>query len=169
MKPTLRLFAIHQITTSLQWTYNLNLRTRWYPSLDESNRMKSAYFTIHSGKNPPPQNGCRLKSVFFIKINTGFTSSTFPIQPDFSQNQPASITLNTGSPWTLHMGQEPWPWNCEGPKKSKCPKAVPQRTSNIMWCGHRSSSGVWSHMWLGRQPNSISANFHSCRSSHMIE
>ena len=32
----------------------------------------------------------------------GFTSSTFPIQPDFSQNQPAAITLNTGSPRTLH-------------------------------------------------------------------
>jgi hypothetical protein len=32
---------------------------------------------------------------------TSFTSSTFPIQPDFSQNQPAVITLNTGSPRTL--------------------------------------------------------------------
>jgi hypothetical protein len=28
--------------------------------------MKSAYFTIHPGKNPPPPNGCRLKSVFFL-------------------------------------------------------------------------------------------------------
>ena len=38
---------------------------------------------------------------FFFQ-NTGFTSSTFPIQPDFSQNQPAAITLiNTGSPRTL--------------------------------------------------------------------
>jgi len=27
---------------------------------------KSAYFTIHLGKNPPPQNGCRLKSVFLF-------------------------------------------------------------------------------------------------------
>jgi hypothetical protein len=50
--------------------------------------MKFPYFTIHPGKNPPPQNGCRLKSVFFIFKSTGFTSSTFPIQPDFSQNQP---------------------------------------------------------------------------------
>jgi hypothetical protein len=33
--------------------------------------------------------------------STGFTSSTFPIQPDSSQNQPAAITLNTGSPRTL--------------------------------------------------------------------
>jgi hypothetical protein len=62
--------------------------------------MKSTYFTIHPGKNPPPQNGGRLKSGFFVK-STGFTSSTFPIQPDFSQNQPAAITLNTGSPRTL--------------------------------------------------------------------
>jgi hypothetical protein len=37
---------------------------------------------------------------------TGFTSSTFPIQLDFSQNQPAAITLNTGSPRTL-------PWTLE--------------------------------------------------------
>jgi hypothetical protein len=29
--------------------------------------MKSAYFTIHPGKNPPPQNGCQLKSIFFSK------------------------------------------------------------------------------------------------------
>jgi hypothetical protein len=40
-----------------------------------------------------------LKSIFFL--STGFTSSTFSIQPDFSQNQPATITLNTGSPRTL--------------------------------------------------------------------
>jgi hypothetical protein len=31
---------------------------------------------------------------FFFK-STGFTSSTFPIQSDFSQNQPVAITLNT--------------------------------------------------------------------------
>jgi hypothetical protein len=29
--------------------------------------MKSACFTIHLGKNSPPQNGCRLKSVAFPK------------------------------------------------------------------------------------------------------
>ena len=70
--------------------------------LDESNRLKSVYFTIHPGKNPPPQNGCRLKSILFIYFkSTGFTSSTFPIEPDFSQNQPATITLNTGFPRTL--------------------------------------------------------------------
>jgi hypothetical protein len=62
--------------------------------------MKSTYVTIHPGKNSPSQNGYRLKSVFFLK-GTGFTSSTFPIQPDLSQNQPAAITLNTGSPRTL--------------------------------------------------------------------
>jgi hypothetical protein len=65
--------------------------------------MKSTCFTIHAGKNPPPQNGCRFKSDYSFK-SIGFTSSTFPIQPDFSQNQPAAITLNTGSPWTLHGG-----------------------------------------------------------------
>ena len=63
--------------------------------------MKSAYFTIYLGKNAPPQNGCRLKSVFLCCKSTRFTSSTFPIQLDFSQKQPAAITLNTGSPGTL--------------------------------------------------------------------
>jgi hypothetical protein len=63
--------------------------------------MKFAYFTIHLDQNPP-QNGCRLKSVFvFIFKSTGFKSSTFPIQPDFPQNQPAAITLDTGSPRSL--------------------------------------------------------------------
>ena len=70
--------------------------------------MKSTYFTIHPGKNLPPQNGCRLKSIFFVK-STGFTSSRFPIQPDLSQNQPAAITLNTGSPRTLEE------WDADSP------------------------------------------------------
>ena len=39
---------------------------------------------------------------FFLLVKiTGFTSFTFPIQLDFSQNQPAIVTLNTGSPQTL--------------------------------------------------------------------
>ena len=29
--------------------------------------MKFVYFTIHPGKIPPPQNGCRLKSLLFLK------------------------------------------------------------------------------------------------------
>jgi hypothetical protein len=98
MKQKLCMFPNHQTDVSLQQTNNLNLRTSSYPAMDESNRMKSAYFTIHPGKCPPPQNGCRWKSIF---LNTGSTSSTFPIQPDFSQNQPASITLNTDSSGTL--------------------------------------------------------------------
>jgi hypothetical protein len=44
MKPKLRLFAIHQTTTNLQQNDNLNSRTKWYPILDESSQMKSAYF-----------------------------------------------------------------------------------------------------------------------------
>ena len=59
MKLKLCMFAIYRTATSLQRTNNLNPRTRWYPVLDESNWMKSTYFTIHPGKNPP-QNGCRL-------------------------------------------------------------------------------------------------------------
>ena len=60
--------------------------------------MESAYFIIYPGKNPPPQNGSRLKVRSTFLKSTDFTSSTFPIQTDFSQNQPAAITRNTGSP-----------------------------------------------------------------------
>ena len=38
--------------------------------------------------------------LFYFK-STNFTSFTFSIQQEFSQNQPAAITLNTGSPRTL--------------------------------------------------------------------
>jgi hypothetical protein len=75
--------------------------------------MKSAHFTIHLGKNPPPQNGGQLKYVFFfLEKNIGITSSTFLIKLDFSQNQLAANTLNSGSPRTLlratsHLSQEP--------------------------------------------------------------
>ena len=93
MKQKLRLFAIHQTATSLQRTNNLNPRTRWYPALDESNRMKSAYFTIHLGKNPPPQNGCRLKSVFFLKHR--FHIFHFP-------NSTGLFTKPTGHHYTKH-------------------------------------------------------------------
>jgi hypothetical protein len=96
MNQKLRMFAIRQTATSLQRTYNLNPRTIWYPTVDESKRMKSACYTIHLSKNPPPKNACWLKSFFFK--STGFTSSTSPIQPGFSQNQPAAITLNTDFP-----------------------------------------------------------------------
>ena len=119
MKQKLRLFDIHQTTTSLRRTHNLNPRTKWYPGLDESNRMKSTYFIIQPAKNPPPQNGCRLKSRFFFFKSTGFTSSTFPIQPNSPQNQPVAITLNTGfSPdigvWpplhTQRNSEDGWIW-----------------------------------------------------------
>jgi hypothetical protein len=55
---------------------------------------------IHPGRNPPPQKWL-LVEIRFVFKSTGFTSSTFPIQPDFPQNQLAAITLNTGSPRTL--------------------------------------------------------------------
>ena len=57
--------------------------------------MKSFCFIIYPGENPSPQNGLSVEIHSFFK-SIGFTSSTFPIQPDFSQNQPAAITLNAG-------------------------------------------------------------------------
>jgi hypothetical protein len=62
--------------------------------------MKSTYFTIHPGKKSSSSKWLPVEIRFFFQ-STGFTSSTFPIQPDFSQNQLAAITLNTGSPHTL--------------------------------------------------------------------
>ena len=65
----------------------------------------------------------------------------------------------------LHTtSQEPWPWNRESPKESV--QRPSQHTSKIMSCGHIPSSVVWSHMWLGPQPNASSMNFYSYESSH---
>jgi hypothetical protein len=94
MKQKLRLFAIHQAVTSLQRRDNLNPRTRWYPALDESNRTKSAYFTIRPGKNPPPQNGCRLISGFFFQKHR-FHILHFP-------NSTGLFTKPTGRHYTKH-------------------------------------------------------------------
>ena len=41
--------------------------TRWYPTLDESNRMKSAYFTTHPCTNPPPQMVAGWNLFIFLK------------------------------------------------------------------------------------------------------
>ena len=89
----------------------------WYLTLDELNQMKYAYFKIHPDNYLPPHNNCQLKSALFVSIlfcfvlfclNIGFTSSIFPIQSDFSQNQLAVITLNTGSPRTLIQSHLRW-------------------------------------------------------------
>jgi hypothetical protein len=73
--------------------------------------MKSAYLTIHPGKNPPPQNDSWLNSFFPQTKSTDFTSSTFLVQPDFSQNQPAAITQNTGSPQTSFGKEKEEEWS----------------------------------------------------------
>ena len=41
--------------------------------------------------------------------------------------------------------------------------------SKIMWCGHGSSSVVWSPYVPGPQPNAISMNYYSCGFSHTIK
>jgi hypothetical protein len=43
-----------------------NNEAKAYPTLDESNQIKSPYFTIHPDKNSP-QYDCRLKSISFLK------------------------------------------------------------------------------------------------------
>jgi hypothetical protein len=67
---------------------------------------------------------------------------------------------------TSHTSQEPWPWNCESPKESV--QRLSQDTSKLMYCGHRSPSVVWSHMWASPQPNALSMNFYSYGFSYMI-
>jgi hypothetical protein len=56
--------------------------------------MKSAYITIHLGKNPPPQNGCRLKS-FFIILKYRFHILHFP-------NSTGLFTKPTGRHYTKY-------------------------------------------------------------------
>ena len=68
-----------------------------------------------------------------------------------------------------HFTHEPRPWspNCESPKESV--QRLSEYTFKIMYCGHKSSSVMWSHMWPGPQPNAITMNFYLCKSSHMIK
>ena len=74
-------------------------QTGWNPSISQFIHVKIILLKMVPDWNP-----------FFFK-STGFISSTFPIQPDFSQNQPAAITLNTGSPRTLMWREKKkWKW-----------------------------------------------------------
>jgi len=67
-------------------------------------------FQNSSGKYPPPQNDCQLKSSFFLKKKTPVSHPPLSqFKPDFSQNQSAVITLNTGSPRTLGNALQPSP------------------------------------------------------------
>ena len=43
---------------------------------------------------------------FFFKKKLRFHILHFPIQPDFSQNQPAAITLNTSLPGHWHRDRD---------------------------------------------------------------
>ena len=62
---------------------------------------------------------------------------------------------------TSYTSQEPWPWNCESPKE--VPKGRPKALPKSCCVEHGPSNVVWSHMWLGLQPNAISIIFYSCR------
>jgi hypothetical protein len=55
--------------------------------------LKFAYFTIHAGKNPPPQNGCRLKSIFFSKA---------PVSHPHFPNSTGLFTKPTGRHYTKY-------------------------------------------------------------------
>jgi hypothetical protein len=97
MKQKRRVFAIHRTATSLQRTYKINPRTRRYTALDESNRMKSVYFTIHLGKNPPLQESKWLHvEILFLHIY--FKKHRFHI-PHFP-NSTGLFTKPTGRHYT---------------------------------------------------------------------
>jgi hypothetical protein len=68
---------------------------------------------------------------------------------------------------TSHTSQEPWPWNCESPKEN-CPKAIPTHLQNHVVWSQTLKCSVKSYV-PGPQPNAISMNFYSCRSSRMIK
>ena len=63
----LRQFANTKPLQAYKWTTNLNPRTVWYPTLDESNRMKSVYFTIHPGAKPSSSKWLLVEIHFFYK------------------------------------------------------------------------------------------------------
>ena len=86
------MFAIHQTVTSLQRTYNIHPRTKLYSTLDEPNRMKSTYLTIHPSRNPSPQNRCRLKSVFLFYFPFWKAPVSHPPLPQFNQTFHKKLT-----------------------------------------------------------------------------
>jgi hypothetical protein len=73
--------------------------------------------------------------------SAGFTSSTFPIQPDFSQNQLAAITVNTGSPRTLILGPVEVSARC--PQESCCCTSSESNTVRNLGFRIRLSSCHW--------------------------
>jgi len=80
-------------------------QTRWNLPISQFGQLKILLLKMVAGWNP-----------LFLK-STSFTSPTFPIQPDFPQNQPAAITLNTSFPLTLDKNDwiAPWTHNNLGP------------------------------------------------------
>ena len=70
-------------------------QTEWNPHVSQFIRVEFLLLKMVAGWN----------LIFFFFKSTGFTSSSLPIQPDFSQNQQAAFTLNTGSPRTLEGRQ----------------------------------------------------------------
>jgi hypothetical protein len=141
-------------------------QTKWNTPISQFIRVEILLLKMVAGWHP----------VFFI--STGVTSSTFPIQPDFSQNQPAAITLNTGSPWTLSQsmaiflvtqGLEPksrlivwrnWPYHggCSAPEGI---------ATTIFTTKHNNAPPVWrfathglktQHTWKGKMGRWITHN-----------
>ena len=106
-------------------------QTGWNLPISQFIQVKILFLKMVAGWKP-----------FFFK-STSFTSSTFPIHLDFSQNQPAAITLNIGSPRTLpsieweelatkgHFSNEPRAVTMKlWEPKRKCPKAIPTHLQN---------------------------------------
>ena len=66
-------------------------------------------------------------------------------------HEPRAVTMNLWEP------------------KRKCPKVILTHLQNHVVWSRILKCSVWNPMWPGPQPNAISMNGHSCRSSHMIK
>jgi hypothetical protein len=102
-------------------------QTGWNPPNSQFIQVKVLLLKMVTGWNP---------GFLFIFKSTSVTSSTFPIQLDFSQNQPAAITLNTGSSqtldlWAQYIEMAMWAW-CLCPN---CP--------NFFWAHSLTLTAQW--------------------------
>ena len=171
MKQKLCMFAIspnrYKHSTDI---YPKTLEPNDIQPLDESKPMKSAYFTIYPGKNPPPQNGWWLKSVFVWK-NTIFTSSTFPIQPDFHKTNRTPLHYIPVLPghWSGCLlactGVQKWSSEVKILRDSMhaCQKflGIPSSWS-CQACWDQSSSATWGSIEHSRESEVMTLGMDSC-------
>ena len=166
---TLAFFAVVAKLTPTQWNWRTWLLSyRWcllsliqYSVLTPHYRGTYGVYVDFNNRKRKTQmiTACNQLDLETTKIVTDFDPKTLPGNSRHSQ----CAFLECLGP--LHTRTK-----CRDHEIVRAQKKVSKGCLNtppkIMQCGHRSSSVVWSHMWL--HITCISMNFYSCGSSHVI-